>query len=102
MSTLKEMLGKKATNVSDQTIANDSMAGKAAGASAYFAAAMKATTPELKQLFSANATQMFGEHTALTELSINKGWMDPYTMPEDQLLQTFNHSKEVLESHISQ
>lgn len=102
MAPIREMLGKKATNISDETIVNDSMAGKAAGANAYLNSAMAASTPELKQLFSSNLTQMLGEHTALSELAVNKGWMDPYDQPENQLLQTFNHSKEVLNSHVTE
>jgi len=102
MANIKGMLGKRATNLSDKTIANDTMAAKAAGSSAYLAAAMTASTPELKQLFSSYSTQMFGEHAELSALNINKAWMDPYNQPEKMLLETLNHSKEVLGSHVTE
>lgn len=101
MNSLKKMVGKKATSLSDQTLASDSLAAKASASSAYLKATLKASTPELKQMFSANLTQMVGEHTALSELALNKGWVNPYEQPEKQLLQTFNHSKEILNSHVT-
>ncbi|KNF10103.1 putative spore coat protein, CotF-like protein [Gottschalkia purinilytica] len=100
MSSIKEMLGKKATNLSDKTIVNDTLAGMASASNAYLAATLKTATPELKQLFSSNLTQMLGEHAALSEMAINKEWITPYENPENQLLKTFNHSKEVLNSSI--
>lgn len=96
------MLGQKATNLSDQTIANNALAGKASASSAYLKATLKASTPELKQLFSANLTQMVGEHAALSGLAANKGWVNPYEQPEKQLLQTLNHSKEILDNHVTE
>lgn len=100
MSTLKNMMGKKTTNLSDRTLASDSLAAKASASNAYLGATLSASTPELKQLFSSNLTQVVGEHTALSELSLNKGWVNPYEQPEKQLQQTFTHSKEVLDSHV--
>jgi spore coat protein CotF len=74
MRSIKEVLGQKATNLSDQTIANNALAAKTASANAYLVATLKAATPELKQMFSANLTQVVGEHTALSQLIANKGW----------------------------
>lgn len=99
---LKEVLGQKVTNLSDETIANNALAVKASAANAYLAATLKAVTPELRQLFSANLTQIIGEHTALTQLAVNKGWLNPYEKPEKQLFQTFNQSKEILDTYITE
>ncbi|MGI6189888.1 MAG: spore coat protein [Clostridiales bacterium] len=101
MRSIKEVLGQKATNMSDQTIANNALAVKSAAANAYLIATLKAATPELKQLFSANLTQVVGEHTALSQLAANKGWVTPYEQPQKQLYQTLNESQEILDSHIS-
>jgi len=98
---IKEMVGKRMSNLSDHTIANNAMAAKAASSNAYLAASLAASTPELKQLFSANMTQMIGEHTALLALSENKGWVKPYEQPEKLLKQTVNHSNEVLGSNLT-
>lgn len=35
-------------------------------------------------------------HTALRELSINKGWTKPYSSPVDQLTCSYNESKSVI------
>lgn len=102
MRSIKEVLGQKVTNLSDETIANNTLAVKASAANAYLAATLKAVTPELRQLFSANLTQIIGEHTALSQLAATKGWLNPYGKPEEQLLQTFNQSKEILDSHITE
>lgn len=101
MDALKNLVAKKAANISDKTVANDSLAAKAAASNAYLNAALEASTPELKQLFSTNLTQMMGEHAALSQLALNKGWMNPYDEPDKQLLQTFNHSKDVLENNLN-
>lgn len=100
MKPIKEVLGQKMTNLSDQTIVNNALAGKDLAASAYLKATLKGTTPELKQLFSANLTQTVGEHAALSALAENKGWVNPYEQPEKQLLQTFNQSKEMLDNNV--
>lgn len=100
MTTLKDMLGKRTTNLSDETLVSDAMAAKAAGATALLSASLQCPTPELKQLFSGYMAQLVGEHTALTELALSRGWTKPYDQPENQLLETFNHSRDVLNSEV--
>jgi len=102
MKPIKEMLGQKATNLSDQTITNNALAAKTAASNAYLNAMLTTATPELKQLFSANLTQTLGEHTGLSQLAANKGWVNPYEQPENQLLQTFKQSKEILDSRVTE
>lgn len=101
MKPIKEMLGQKITSLSDEIIANNALAAKALASSAYLKATLKGTTPELKQLFSANLTQTVGEHAALSILAENKGWLNPYDQPEKQLFQTFNQSKEILDDPVA-
>ncbi len=100
MSNVKKMMGKKTTNLTEHAIASNGLAAKAAASAAYLDATLVASTPELKQLFSANLTQVIAEHTALSGLSINKGWVTPYESPEKLLLQTVNHSNDVLDNPI--
>lgn len=97
MKPIKEMLGQKMTNLSDQIIVDNALAAKALESSAYLTATLGAATPELKQLFSANITQTIGEHSALLALAETKGWINPYEQPEKLLLETFHLSKEMLD-----
>ena len=96
------MFGQKVTDLSDQTIANNILAGKAAASTAYLKSTLKTATPELKQLFSTNLTQVVGEHTALSQLVANKEWEDPYEQPEKQLLETIDQSKKILENQVTE
>lgn len=102
MKPIKEMLGRKMTNLSDQTIVDNALSGKALASNAYLEATLGGTTPELKQLFSANLTQTLGEHAALLALAENKGWVNPYEHPEKQLFETFNQSKEMLNNTVDE
>ena len=99
---IKEVFGQKVTNLSDEIIANNTLTVQGLASSAYLKATLMAATPELKQLFSANLTQIVGENTALSQLATNKGWVNPYEQPERQLFQAFNQSKEILDSHLKE
>jgi len=92
------VLSQKVTNPSDQIIANNTLTAQSLAASAYLKATLLAATPELKQLFSANLTQIVGEHTSLSQLAANKGWVIPYEQPERQLTKVFNQSKKILDT----
>ncbi|HHX24995.1 MAG TPA: spore coat protein [Thermoanaerobacterales bacterium] len=102
LSTVKEKLGQRITKLSDQTIANNSLTMRSSASSAYLLATLKASTPELKQLFSAHLTQIVSEHTALMQMAINKGWLNPYEKPELQLLKAIDKSREIVEKHITE
>ncbi|MBX9138092.1 hypothetical protein HCG75_11875 [Clostridium sp. K12(2020)] len=52
----------------------------------------KSSTLELRAIYSASLTQMVEGHTALTELSLNKGWISPYDTPIKQLTCSYKES----------
>ncbi|MBE6066086.1 MAG: hypothetical protein E7211_00075 [Clostridium lundense] len=54
---------------------------------------MTSTTPELRALYSSGLTQVVGGHSALTELTVNKGWAKPYNEPTKQLSDVINKSE---------
>ncbi len=62
----------------------------------YLDSALTSSTPELRSIYSASLTQMVEGHTALTELSINKGWVKPYDSPKQQLMCSYNESKNII------
>jgi len=41
-------------------------------------------------------TQMVAGHTAVTKLSLNKGWIKPYDEPAKQLACSYKESKKVI------
>lgn len=75
-----------ATDVSaDQTIAYNAAAGAAVSAQAYLSAALAATTPEVRRLFSEYCTQSVMGNEAMMGLMIKNNWASPYDSPEKQL-----------------
>lgn len=88
---------KDSTNISDEVIANTMIASASAGATAYFNFGMASTTPELKAMYLANLNQVLGGHTAIMELSVEKGWENPYDSPSKQLLDVYNKYQETIE-----
>lgn len=84
---------KDITNINDEVIANSMIAAASAGATSYLGSAMASTTPELRAMYSASLTQMLGGHTAITELSVEKGWYKPYNTPTQQLVEAYNESQ---------
>lgn len=88
---------KDSTNISDEVIANNMIAGASAGATAYFNFGMSVTTPELKAMYLASLNQVLGGHTAIMELAVEKGWEKPYDSPSQQLLDVYSKSQENLE-----
>lgn len=80
-------------DVNDEIIASSMMASAKATADAYFNSTIASTTPELKALYSSSLNQVLGGHTAITELSIKRGWVNPYNTPTQQLTETVKKSK---------
>jgi spore coat protein CotF len=83
----------------DQTLGYSAMASAAAGASAYLAATLQCTTPELRSILSGFVSQKIMEHEAVTNLLINKGWMNPYDEPVKQLETSYRDANSVLSQH---
>lgn len=82
----------------DQTIAYNTAAGVAASAQAYLAAALIATTPEVRRLFSEYSTQSTMAHEALLGLMVKNGWIKPYSAPNEQLQAAVQHSQPLVKS----
>lgn len=66
-------------------------------ADAYLKATLTAPTPELRAVYSGSLNAIIGGHTALTELSIKRGWINPYNPPIQQLSKIYNEAKTVVE-----
>jgi spore coat protein CotF len=95
---LNNWFGNTANESADPIIAINSISATAVSASAYLMAALESTTPEVRRLFSEYSTQSVMANEAITELAINKKWMDPYQCPEKQLQDSINQSSNVLGS----
>ena len=80
----------------DQVIANNAMAGAAGAASAYLAAALAASTPEVRRLFNEYTSQSAMGHEALVALCLKKGWVNPYAAPQEQLQTTMSQSQSIV------
>jgi spore coat protein CotF len=97
MSTIISNMVQGTTNINDEVIASDMLAGAAAGAGAYLAATLKASTPELKAIYSSSLSQVMSGHSALSELAINRGWVKPYDDPAQQLMEAYSKSIETIQ-----
>lgn len=96
---MRNMIGniiKGNVNIDDKTIALSMLSSAKEAADLYLNSALTSSTPELRAIYSASLTQMVEGHTALTELSLNKGWIKPYDNPTQQLGCSYNESKHVI------
>ncbi|MGI6113789.1 MAG: spore coat protein [Mahellales bacterium] len=101
MGIFKNVIKDATEGFNDQVIAMDMLAGAKGGASAYLTAALEASTPEVKRMYSEYVTQYLMAHQSITELCIKNGWYKPYEQPDTQLAQAYSFSKELirLEAH---
>lgn len=94
---MSKILGSFFENVTDQsadkTIADNGIAAAAASANAYLNATLKATTPDVRRLFSEYTTQSVAAHEALTNLSVQKDWSSPHDTPVQQLKSSYEKSQ---------
>lgn len=93
MSTILSSIVKNTTDINDEVIAGSMLAAAKSAADAYLNATMTSTTPELRALYSSGLTQVVGGHSALTELTVNRGWINPYNPPTQQLLDVVNKAE---------
>lgn len=96
MSKMIGSLIKNNTDIDDKLIAESMLSSGKEGADVYLNSTLTSTTPELRAIYSAGVVQAIEGHTALTELCVNKGWLKPYTTPEEQLGCAFNCSKDAI------
>lgn len=90
-------LTKGTLNLDDKLILDSAITTAKGNASMYLAATLGATTPELRTFYSTGLTQAIEYHAALTELALNKEWIDPYDNPESQLNSTLSNSKNTVQ-----
>lgn len=76
----------------DKTIAYSSSGAATASAQAYFSAALAATTPEVRALFSGYCTQCLTGQETIMNYMIQKNWANPYEQPDDQLARVVSES----------
>lgn len=93
MATIISNMVQGTTDINDEIIASDMLAGAKGGANAYLNAALAAPTPELRAMYSSSLTQVLTGYNALADLSINRGWEKPYNDPVQQLSEAFAKSK---------
>lgn len=89
---------KNSTDINDEVIASSMLASGKAAADAYLNATMASTTPELRAVYAASLNQIVGGHSALTELSVKRGWEKPYSPPTEQLSEVYSKSRMMVES----
>lgn len=98
MASIISNMVQGTTNINDEVIASDMLAGATGGANAYLNAALTAPTPELRALYSSSLSQVLNGHAALADLSISRGWVKPYDAPKNQLVEEYTKSKTTIES----
>ena len=89
---------KNSTDMNDEVIADSMLSSAKSAADAYLNATMLTPTPELRAIYGSSLNQIIGGHSALVELTVNRGWEKPYTSPMQQLTEAYNKSKMVVES----
>jgi len=85
MANILSNIVQNTTDINDEVIAGSMLASAKNAADAYLNATMTCATPELRAIYSSSLNQVVGGHSALSDLSVQKGWVNPYTSPTEQL-----------------
>lgn len=93
MTNIIGNLIKNNVDIDDKLIATMMLSASKESSDLYLNSTLTSSTPELRAIYSASLGQMVEGHTALTELSVNKGWLKPYSRPTEQLTCSYNESK---------
>ncbi|MDV4150126.1 spore coat protein [Clostridium sp. AL.422] len=96
---MRNMIGnliKNNADIDDKLIISSMLSAAKEAADMYLNSALTSSTPELRAIYSASLIQMVEGHTALTELSVTKGWIKPYDTPIQQLTCSYNESNNVI------
>ena len=99
---MKNMIGnliKNNVDLKDSIIAASMLSAAKEAADMYLNSTLTSSTPELRAIYSASMGQIVEGHTALTELSISKNWIKPYSAPVEQLTCSYDESKKVIGSN---
>lgn len=97
MSNILSSIVNNTTDINDEVIAGSMLASAKSAADAYLNATMTSTTPELRAIYSSGLNQVVGSHSALTDLTVNRGWINPYTSPNQQLSDVVSKSEITVE-----
>lgn len=97
MSNILSSIVNNTTDINDEVIAGSMLASAKSTADAYLNATMTSTTPELRAIYSSGLNQVVGGHSALTDLTVNRGWINPYTSPTQQLSDVVSKSEITVE-----
>ncbi|WP_271810656.1 spore coat protein [Clostridium beijerinckii] len=87
---------KNTMDIDDEIIASSMLSTAKEGADMYLNATLTSSTPELRAIYSASLGQIVEGHTALTELTVNRGWVNPYDSPLKQLANSYSESKHII------
>lgn len=96
---MRNMIGnliKGNIDIDDKVISLSMLSSAKEATEMYLNSVLTSSTPELRAIYSASLTQMLEGHTALTGLSLNKGWINPYDTPTKQLGCSYNESINVI------
>lgn len=96
--TLLGNIVQNTTDINDEVISHDMLAGSKGLANAYLNAALTSPTPELRAMYSSALSEIVAGHSGNLELAINRGWENPYTSPVQQLSDIYSKSQTVIES----
>lgn len=90
------LFSNKADKDADKILAYNAMAAAAGSATSYLGATLQATTPEFRAMLANITSQKVAEHETITGFMINKGWMNPYDQPAQQLESSKQDSQSVV------
>ncbi|WP_294404576.1 spore coat protein [uncultured Clostridium sp.] len=96
---MKNLIGdlvKDNMNIDDKIVCESMLSAAKEAADLYLNSTLTSTTPELRAIYAASVVQMIEGHTALTELSVTKGWAKPYETPTSQLSCACNEAKDTV------
>ena len=96
MINLIGSLIKKNVDISDEVIATSMLSAAKEAADLYLNSTLTSTTPVLRGIYAASLGQIVEGHTALTELSVNKGWIKPYDTHIQQLTCAYEESENII------
>lgn len=96
MMNLIGNLIKKNVDISDEIIATSMLGAGKEAAELYLNSTLTSTTPVLRGVYSAALGQIVEGHTALTELSVNKGWIKPYNTHIQQLTCAYEEAEKII------
>lgn len=97
--TLLSNIVQNTTDINDEVISHDMLAGSTGLANAYLNAALTSATPELRAMYSSSLSQVIAGHSGDLELAINRGWENPYISPNQQLSDSYKKSQTMIDQN---